>query len=290
MRIGETYKSGKLGLSFELFPPKTPVGDEALYRNLDEMMHYKPDFVTCTYGAGGSTQTKTLDICETVNKRYGVSVASHLTCVGSTVDDLRNYLKEAQSRGVENIIALRGDPPKGETSFQVTSGGLRWASELVKLIRTEFPQLGMAVAGYPETHQEAISPADDLQNLKRKVDAGGDAVITQLFYINDDFFRWRDAAQKLGITVPIVPGILPITNFAQVKRIATLCKACLPDGLVSELERVEDNEEAQFELGIAHAVRQVEELIRAGIPGVHFYVLNKSAATLKVLEAVGLKR
>ena len=224
------------------------------------------------------------------DRRYGVSIASHLTCVGSTVDELRTYLREAERRGVENIIALRGDPPKGETSFKVTSGGLRWASELVKLIRTEFPQLGMAVAGYPETHQEAISPADDLVNLKRKVDAGGDAVITQLFYINDDFFRWRDAAHKLGINVPIVPGILPITNFAQVKRIATLCKACLPEGLVSELERVEDNEEAQFELGIAHAAKQVEELIRAGIPGVHFYVLNKSAATLKVLEAVGLKR
>jgi methylenetetrahydrofolate reductase (NADPH) len=290
MRIGETYKSGKLGLSFELFPPKTPAGDEALYRNLDEMMHHKPDFVTCTYGAGGSTQTKTLDICETVNKRYGVSVASHLTCVGSTVDDLRKYLQEAQSRGVENIIALRGDPPKGEASFQVTSGGLRWASELVKLIRTEFPELGMAVAGYPETHQEAISPTDDLENLKRKVDAGGDAVITQLFYINDDFFRWRDAVEKLGVKVPIVPGILPVTNFAQVKRIATMCKACLPDGLVNDLERVGESEEQQFEIGIAHAVKQVEELLRAGIPGIHFYVLNKSAATLKVLEAVGLKR
>ena len=213
-------------------------------------------------------------------------MASHLTCVGATVDDLRNYLTEASAAGVENIVALRGDPPRGETTFTPVEGGLRFANELVALIRREFPSLGIAVAGYPETHQEATSPADDLQNLKRKVAAGGDVVITQLFYDNADFFRFRDLCKELGIAVPIVPGILPVTNFAQVQRITAMCKACLPDALTNQLQAAGNDEAAQFEIGVAHATRQVRELIAAGVPGVHFYVLNKSPATVRVLQAI----
>jgi methylenetetrahydrofolate reductase (NADPH) len=209
-----------------------------------------------------------------------------LTCVGSTADELRSYLGDARSRGVEHIVALRGDPPKGETSFQAVAGGLRYASELVALIRREFPEFGIAVAGYPETHIEAISPEADLENLKRKVDAGGDLVITQLFYINDDFFRFRERCERIGIRAPIVPGILPVTNLAQIRRITSLCGAKLPPEFVADLEARNDDAEAQFELGVDFATRQTQELIDDDVPGIHFYVLNKSPATCRVLRSV----
>jgi len=282
----EAYAPGKFGLSFELFPPKTEAGDLALWRSLEELMEFAPSFVTCTYGAGGSTQTKTLDIVAEVRQRYGCPVASHLTCVGATADVLRGYLRQAWERGVENIVALRGDPPRGETSFQATAGGFSYACELVSLIRKEFPQYGIAVAGYPETHQEAIDADSDLLNLKRKVDCGGHAVITQLFYDNADFFRFRDRCQAIGITVPIVPGILPVTNFSQVQRIASLCKARLPDDFTAALVACGDDEAKQFETGVDFAARQVQELIDGGVPGLHFYVLNKSPATVRVLQSV----
>ena len=285
MKIVDSYGPNKLGLSFELFPPKTPAGEDALWKNLDELMAFEPSVVTCTYGAGGSTRDKTLEITEQVKRRFGVRVASHLTCVGSTVEQLRGYLQEAKTRGIDNIVALRGDPPKGESAFQPVAGGLRYAAELVQLIKREFPSFGLAVAGYPETHQEAHSPQADLDNLKRKVAAGGEVVITQLFYNNADFFRFRDACQALGITATIVPGILPVTNLSQIQRITSLCKACLPQQLVDELSEKDDSQ-WQFDRGVAYAARQVQELIDAGVPGIHFYVLNKSQATGAVLRAV----
>src|SRR5215475_2990928 len=247
MKFAQAYGPGKFGLSFELFPPKTAAGEQALWQNLDELMAFKPSFVTCTYGAGGSTRDKTLDIVTEVRRRYACAVASHLTCVGATVDQLRSYLVAATDRGIDNIVALRGDPPRGETSFQAIAGGFSYANELVSLIRSDFPHFGIAVAGYPETHQEATSPEADLQNLHRKVTAGGEIVITQLFYGNADFFRFRDRCQALGISVPIVPGILPVTNLAQVQRITSLCKARLPDELLKNLSSAGENESAQFE-------------------------------------------
>lgn len=280
------YPSRSFTLSFELFPPKTAAGEASLYENVGHLMTFKPDVITCTFGAGGSTRDKTLEITTEVRKRFGVRVASHLTCVGSTVEMLRGYLREARGAGIENIVALRGDPPKGQTAFKPIEGGLRFASELVELIRHEFPSFGIAVAGYPETHQEAISPQADLENLARKVKAGGDVVITQLFYNNADFFRFRDRCQELGIDAPIVPGILPVTNLSQIKRIASLCKACLPPDFEAELSQKGDDADWQFQVGVRHATRQVQELIDAGIPGIHFYVLNKSPATSAVLSHV----
>ena len=279
------YPSRDFTLSFELFPPKTPAGEEAMYASVADLMAFEPDVITCTYGAGGSTRDKTLEITEQVKRRFGVRVASHLTCVGSTVEQLRNYLKEARARGIDNVVALRGDPPKGDAAFKPVEGGLRYAAELVQLIKREFPTFGLAVAGYPETHQEATTPSADLENLKRKVAAGGDVIITQLFYDNADFFRFRDACQALGITAPIVPGILPVTNLSQIQRITSLCKACLPQHFVDDLSR-QDDPQWQFERGIAYAAKQVQELIDAGVPGIHFYVLNKSQATGAVLNAV----
>jgi methylenetetrahydrofolate reductase (NADPH) len=286
MKVCEAYGAGKFGLSFELFPPKTAEGEAELYRQLAELMSFRPSYVTCTYGAGGSTREKTLEIVGEVRRRHGCPVASHLTCVEATVDDLRGYLQQASDRQVQNIVALRGDPPKGAAGFTAKAGGLCYASELVDLIKREFPQFGIAVAGYPETHQEAVSPADDLQNLKRKVDAGADAIITQLFYDNADFLRFRDDCAALGIGVPIVPGILPVTNLAQVQRIASLCKARLPEELLEALSSCGDNAADQMQAGIDFAIAQVRGLLDAGVPGIHFYVLNKSHATASVLRAV----
>jgi methylenetetrahydrofolate reductase (NADPH) len=272
------YPDKPFTLSYELFPPKTAAAEAALYENVEQLMSFQPDVITCTYGAGGSTQQKTLEVTTEVKRRFGVRVASHLTCVGATVDQLRNYLREASDRGVDNIVALRGDPPKGQTTFQAVEGGLRYACELLALIRQEFPQFGVAVAGYPETHQEAPSAEVDLQNLKRKVDVGADVVITQLFYDNADFFRFRAACIELGVRVPI-------TNLGQIQRITSLCKSKLPESLVAELSK-KDDPDWQFQVGVEFATRQVQELIDHGVPGVHFYVLNKSPATSAVLKAV----
>jgi methylenetetrahydrofolate reductase (NADPH) len=281
------YPSQKFSLSFELFPPKTVAGEGAMYDSVQHLMSFRPAVITCTYGAGGSTREKTLEITTAVNERFGVKVASHLTCVGTTVDELRAYLREAWQRGVENIVALRGDPPKGETTFRTHAGGLTYANELVTLIRREFPQFGIAVAGYPETHQEAPNAEVDLDNLRRKVDCGADVIITQLFYDNADFFRFRDRCVARGIKVPIVPGLLPVTNLAQIQRITSLCKATLPADFVAKLGQ-KDDPQWQFEVGVEQCTTQTRELLAAEIPGIHYYVLNKSQATSAVLTAVGI--
>ena len=285
MSLAAAYGPGKFGLSFELFPPKTADGESAMYGHVEQLMAFRPSFVTCTYGAGGSTRDKTLDIVEQVKRRFHVPVASHLTCVGSTVEQLRSYLAEARQRGIDYIVALRGDPPRGETEFTPVAGGLRYANELVALIRAEFHDFGLAVAGYPETHREAASAEADLLNLQRKVAAGADVVLTQLFYRNDDFFRFRDRCEELGIRIPIVPGILPVTNLSQIQRITALCGAQLPPEFVAELGR-RDDPDWQFQAGVEFATRQVQTLIDRGVPGIHFYVLNKSQATSAVLSAV----
>jgi len=289
MTLAAHYGPGKCGLSFELFPPKTEVGEKALFRHVDQLMQFQPNFVTCTYGAGGSTREKTLDIVDGVKRRFDIPVASHLTCVNASVDQLRAYLKHAGQRQIDYIVALRGDPPQGETEFKSTAGGLQYANQLVELIRAEFPGFGVAVAGYPETHQEAISPEADLENLKRKVDAGADIVITQLFYNNEDFFRFRDRTQRAGISVPLVPGILPVTNLAQIQRITAMCGAQLPGEFVTVLGQCQDSD-SQFRAGVDFATQQVQDLMDQDVPGVHFYVLNKSQATTEILTDLNLVR
>lgn len=286
--LAEYYKSESVGVSLELFPPKTGEGEEELFTNLRELVSFGPSYITCTYGAGGSTQDRTLDILERVRKEFSLPIAAHLTCVGSTVDELRAFLQEAKKRNVNYIMALRGDPPKGEDTFVQTEGGLRYANELVALIRAEFPQFGIAVAGYPETHQEAPNRAVDLENLKRKVDSGADIVITQLFYDNEDYFRFRDSCEAMGISVPIIPGILPVTNVKMIKRVASLCGASLPPAFLHRLEAQVDDPQGQFDAGVYHATRQVEDLMSRGAHGVHFYCLNKSRAVATILRALTL--
>lgn len=289
MRLSAFYESERVAVSLELFPPKTDAGMQELFQNVEELVAFGPSYVTCTYGAAGSTRDRTLDIIERVHNEFFIHVAAHLTCVGSTVDDLRRYLADATRRHVDFIVALRGDPPQGEKTFVPVEGGLAHANELVELIRREFPSFGIAVAGYPETHQEAPSRAVDIENLKRKVRSGADIVITQLFYDNDDFYRFRDRCEAIGIGVPIIPGILPVTNLRQIQRISTLCGCHLPAELLSRLEVHADNPQGQFDVGVYHATRQVEDLVgRGGCRGIHFYCLNKSRAVATILRALTL--
>jgi len=289
MKLAAHYGSGKCGLSFELFPPKTDAGERAMFHHVDQLMQFQPDFITCTYGAGGSTREKTLDIVAGVKRQFDIPVASHLTCVNASVDQLRGYLEDASRREIDYIVALRGDPPRGETEFKSTAGELQYANQLVDLIHAEFSNFGVAVAGHPETHQEAISPEVDLENLKRKVGAGADIVITQLFYNNEDFLRFRDRVEQAGVSVPLIPGILPVTNLAQIQRITAMCGAQLPADFVAALGQ-SDDADAQFRIGVDFATQQVQDLVDRNVPGVHFYVLNKSQATSEILKALNLTR
>jgi len=291
VHLTDLYGQDKLVISFELFPPKKWAGIAHLYEHFKELVTCEPTFITCTYGAGGGTRGRTLEVLDYVRGDYPhIPVASHLTLVGSTVEELRDFLREAIAKGVRGIVALRGDPPKGQEQFVPPEGGLQHANELVSLIRAEFPDLAVLVGGYPEVHPEAPSPQVDLDNLKRKVDAGADVVLTQLFYDNEAFFRFRDRCEKIGITVPIVPGLLPVTNLAQVKRLTTVCGAKLTRRLVERLEVHGDDAEGQFSVGVYYAARQAEELVEQGVPGIHFYVLNKSRAAALICRALTLSR
>ena len=287
MRIRDIYRRAQFGLSIEIFPPKTPAGDETLRQALKRLAAYRPAFFSCTYGAGGSTRQRTVEWCVEIQQDLGIPATSHFTCVGSTVEELREWLRLAGSEGIQNIMALRGDPPQGDEDFQAVDGGLQHANELVEVIHREFPQMGVAVAGYPEKHHEAPSMEVDLENLRRKVRCGADVVITQLFYINDDFYRFRQRCGQLGIDVPIVPGLLPVTNLSQINRITTLCAATLPTDFVNELGK-HDDPDWQSKVGIEFAIRQVRDLLSQGVAGLHFYVLNKSEATSHVVAAVNL--
>ena len=288
MSLASHYSDSRCAISFELFPPKTATGLDNLCQNVGRLLDFHPSYFTCTYGAGGSTQGTTLEVLRRVREVTKLPVASHLTCVNATVDQLEDYLAEAHQQGTNYIVALRGDPPKGSDRFEAVAGGLSYANELVELIRHKFSDFGVAVAGYPEVHQEAPDAQTDLDNLKRKVDAGADVVITQLFYDNDDFYRFVDRCEAAGIRVPIVPGILPVTNFDQATRIASMCKARIPDVLRKSMNEAQGPQD-QFRIGVQHARDQTTDLIARGVPGIHYYVLNKSdaaAAMLKGLESL----
>ena len=286
MRLPEVFTSTSFAVSIEIFPPKTEEGDDALRRHMKALAEHQPAFMSCTYGAGGSTRDRTISWCREIQETFQRPSMAHFTCVGSTRDELNAWLDKASAAGIKNIMALRGDPPKGEESFKPVAGGLAYANELVELIRSHPAEFGIGVAGYPEKHLEAPNIDVDLQNLKRKVDAGGDAIFTQLFFVNDNFFRFRDQCQTVGIEVPIVPGIMPITDFARIQRITAMCGTDFPIELAAKLEAVKDDSEAQFEVGIEFAVEQCRQLRENGVPGIHFYALNKSQACQKILESL----
>ncbi len=275
--------------SFELFPPKDVAGERALFAALEALRPLRPAFVSVTWGAGGSTRTKTLAIVKRVHEELGLEAMAHFTCVGATAGELHAALDEMRDAGVDNVLALRGDPPRGEEAFVPAAGGLAHASELVELVarRDEFCVLA---ACYPEVHPEAPDLATDLERLRAKVDAGARVLITQLFFDNLAYERFVEEARSAGIDVPIIPGIMPITNVDQIKRFTSLCGATIPAALRDALETRAHQPEAVLELGVAYATLQCAELLERGVPGIHFYTLNKSPATRAILSALRLMR
>jgi len=284
MKISTLLQSVKPAISFEFFPPKTPQGEAALFRTLHELKSLSPAFVSITYGAGGSGRSKTTDWAARIQNEVGLLAMAHLTCAGSTREGLLAILHSYAQIGVRNIMAVRGDPPKGIREFQPVAGGFRYASELIDLIRTEFGQaFSVAGGGYPEGHPEAVSLEADLQNLKKKVDTGLDFVVTQLFFNNALYLGFVERARRTGIEVPIVPGLMPITDLAQIRRFMDMCGASIPGPLLSRLEKAKTPEEL-LEIGVEHTTRQAQELLEAGVPGIHLYTLNKSPATQRVVQ------
>jgi methylenetetrahydrofolate reductase (NADPH) len=275
--------------SFEFFPPKTEAGERNLYAALAELRTLEPSFVSVTYGAGGSTREKTIEIVKRIREQYGLEAMAHFTCVGATVAQLRATLGEMEQAGIDNVLALRGDPPAGQQDWTKTDGGLEYSRELVELISAEYP-FAIGAACFPETHIHARSPQDDLEHLLEKVNAGVDFLISQLFFDNSRYFDFLARARAIGIAVPIIPGIMPITQVGQVKRMASMCGASIPDGLHRELHARGDDPEAVLDFGVAYATLQCAELLAAGAPGIHFYTLNRSPATRAILSALKLAR
>jgi methylenetetrahydrofolate reductase (NADPH) len=287
MRISDVLSAKRPIFSFEFFPPRTDEAAAQLERTISDLGPLEPDYVSVTYGAGGSTREKTLDIVTRIKRGTGIEAMAHLTCVGSTREELRTVLDRLVDSDVENVLALRGDPPKGQTEFVPVAGGFSYANELTDFIHANYGnKLCVGVAGYPEKHVECGNPFVDLTNLKRKVDAGASFIITQLFFDNRKYFEFVDFARANGITVPIIAGIMPITNAGQVERFTRLCGASLPFRLAAELDRRRDNPDAVMQLGVAHATAQCLELLQSGVPGIHFYTLNRSTATMQVLTAL----
>jgi methylenetetrahydrofolate reductase (NADPH) len=290
MRIDDILRAdGEPTFSFEFFPPKTEEGERNLYNALAELKPLEPAYVSVTYGAGGSTRDKTIEIVSRIKQEYGLEAMAHFTCVGATVDQLRDTLDEMREVGIDNVLALRGDPPAGQEEWVKTEGGLEYSRELVDLIRRDYP-FTIGAACFPETHIHASSAEDDLRYLKAKVDAGAAFLITQLFFDNAVYEDFVARARAIGIDVPIIPGILPITNIAQLKRITGMCGASIPDGLMRELELRADEPEAVLDFGVAYATLQCAELLAKGAPGIHFYTLNRSPATRAILGALKLMR
>jgi methylenetetrahydrofolate reductase (NADPH) len=275
VKLADLYARPGLTLSVEFFPPKTDKGEENLFNEIEIIKRLNPAFCSVTYGAGGSTREKTVDLVDRIHRECCLEVMCHLTVVGQSKDEARSILEKLKHKGIENLIALGGDPPQGMADWRPHPDGFHHAVELVR----EAVALGgfsVAVAGFPEVHPRAVSRAADLKYLKDKIDAGAVAIITQLFFDNDDYYRYVEDVRKLGITVPIVPGILPILSAPQVRRFTALCCAKIPAPLERELAKVENDDDAAVQLGIEYASRQCEALIKFGAPGIHFYSLNKS--------------
>jgi methylenetetrahydrofolate reductase (NADPH) len=288
MKIGNIFGGGKTTLSFEVFPPSRDGNVEELYRAVRELAELNPDFISVTYGAGGGTREKTVEIASTIRNEFGRETLAHLTCVQATRDDIREQLARLKEEGIENILALRGDPPKGEERVALTEGGFGYANELVEFIRMN-NDFSIGVAGYPEVHPEAPDMEHDLVNLKKKVDAGANFIITQMFFDNGDFYRFRDNAISAGIRVPVIPGIFPIFNYKQISRIAALCGAKIPSRLHDKLSKVcEKNEEVE-KYGIEHAIRQSEDLLGKEVSGLHFYSMNRSGHVIQIIRELPKK-
>jgi methylenetetrahydrofolate reductase (NADPH) len=281
--------SGRPVISFEFFPTKTLEGERTLMeKTIPALCALKPDFCSVTYGAGGSTRDKTLGIVARIQNDHKLTAMAHLTCVNATEQQTREILAQALDLGITNILALRGDPPGGTGEFQKTEGGFEFSYQLVQLLR-QLDGFSIGVAGFPEGHIACKEGKEvDWQRLKHKIDCGADFVITQLFFDNADFFAFRDYLVQLGVKIPIVPGIIPIGTAAQIQKFTALCGARLPDALQIELAKRASDDEACAQFGIDYATKQCAELLKQGAPGIHFYTLNKAAATTAIVKNLGL--
>jgi len=287
LKIQELFSKKKHVLSFELSAPRDGNVD-ALFKTVEDLKKLRPDYISITYGAGGSSRDMTFGIAVRL-KAEGTLPLMHFTCVGHSRLEIKTLLDQVKAAGIENILALRGDPPKGQSSFVPAPDGFRYANELVQFIRDEGYDFSLGVAGYPEKHPEAKDFEEDLQNLKRKVDAGGQFIVTQLYFDNRDYFRYVQRVREMKITVPVQPGIWLLTDYAQTKRICDLCGAKIPLEIAARMEMVKDNREKMAQIGIEYATRQCDELLAKGVPGIHFYVLNKSHVVQAVLENLKAK-
>lgn len=284
MSILDLYNTQKLTLSFEIFPPKTERGHEILWHEMEVLSHLNPGYISVTYGAGGSTRDKTLEIALKIKNTYKITPLVHFTCVGSGRDEIKKYIQIVKKAGIHNILALRGDPPQGETTFTPPKDGFAYASELVQYIRS-IDDFIIAVAGYPEGHMEALDLETDIDNLKRKVDAGANFIITQLFYNNNDFYSFIDKIVQKGITIPVIPGIMPVTNLAPIKKITSMCGATIPRKLVDRLQHC-PSDDILCDAGIDYSIEQCRELKKWGVKGFHFYTLNRSQVVKKIIESI----
>jgi methylenetetrahydrofolate reductase (NADPH) len=289
MRIDEILARDEPSFSFEFFPPKTEKGEANLEASMRSLSTMAPDFVSITYGAGGSRRDKTIEQVITMRDRYGLEAMAHFTCVNATVEDLRETLDRMRAAGIENVLALRGDPPAGEDRWTQTVGGLEFSHELVSMLASDY-DFAVGAAAFPETHIHATSPEDDLKYLKAKVEAGVDFLITQLFFDNRHYFDFVARARAIGVDVPIIPGVMPVTSYEGVKRMTELSAAELPPELERELEARKEDPEAVAELGTSYATLQCAELLAGGAPGIHFITLNRSPATRAILSALRLHR
>jgi methylenetetrahydrofolate reductase (NADPH) len=287
MSLQQLYKN-KSPLSFEIFPPKTDNGKIQLFNELQVLSKYNPAFISVTYGAGGSTRNKTFDYALEIKKSLKIEPVIHFTCVSHSRTEIKNYLDKMKNNNINNILALRGDPPKGEEKFTAPIDGFSYANQLVEFIST-LGNFNIAVAGYPEGHIEAKDFKTDLTNLKKKVDAGAEIIITQLFFDNNDFFIFSDELLKMDINIPVIPGIIPVTGINQIEKISNLCGAKIPDKLISQLSKYKDEKDI-YNAGIEYSIRQCEELKIWGVPAFHFYTLNKSDACVKIIDALNLNK
>jgi len=285
MRIAEIMEQRRPVFSFEFFPPKTDEGQATLEQTLAVLKDDQPDYVSMTYGAGGSTRNRTVELTKWIKQELGIEAMAHLSCVGEPRERLVEILEEIAGAGIENVLALRGDPPRGESQWKPHPGGLHYSVDLIRLARERF-DFCIGAACFPEVHPDAADRVSDLRYARAKQDTGAGFLITQLFFDNELYFDFVDEARAAGITVPIVPGIMPITNYGQIKRFTEMCGASIPDKLERELNGRADDPEAVAELGVAYATLQCSDLLARGAPGIHFYTLNRSPATRAILAAL----
>lgn len=276
-------------MSFEFFPPRDEAQERQLYQVLAQLKDFRPDFTSVTYGALGTTREKTFRWVKEIKEKFKIEPVAHLTCIAATQESILKQLEELEGMGVENILALRGDPPEGKTDFIPPSNGFRYAKELIAFIKKHKPGFCLGVAGFPEGHPKSPSLAKDTDYLKEKIGAGGEYVITQLFFDNQHYFNFKERCLRAGIKVPLIPGVMPIVSLKQIRKMTEICGATIPPELLKKLEKNKDDKKAIEKLGVDYALSQCRDLIKMGVPGLHFFVMNQAGPISKILQNLSLE-